>query len=236
MRNRRHRVETAEPTSDRNPDAVPDQGRALGDPTRYAIFDHLRQSNGPVSIAQLATVFPLHPNAIRLHLGKLRDASLVLEERSAPAGRGRPALTYRLNPGAIERWAAAGPHEELARMLLTMVETGRPAPEVGRDAGTRLAKSLSGHDHDATDLIVGVARRLGFEPTTPLTGSDPTEIRLTHCPFAVGAERAAPVVCELHRGLAEGVCQSAGGTMRVADLIIRPEPSAGCRLVLEPTN
>ncbi len=236
MRSSRNRSGADSATPDHNPIAVPDQGRALGDPTRYSIFDHLRRAVGPVSVAQLATVFPLHPNAIRLHLGKLRDAGLVLEERSAPVGRGRPALTYRLSPGAFERWASAGPHEELALMLLDMVETGRSAREVGRDAGTRLASSLSGRDHDATDLMVGVARRLGFEPEPPPPGAQPSEIVLTHCPFAVGAERAAPVVCDLHRGLAEGVCHSAGGTVAVADLIVRPEPSVGCRLVLEPAN
>lgn len=67
---------------------VRDQGRALGDRTRYAIFETLRDAAGPLTVAQLAAQFTLHPNAIRLHLGKLRDASLVIEETAAPRGRG----------------------------------------------------------------------------------------------------------------------------------------------------
>lgn len=147
---------------------VRDQGRALGDRTRYAIFETLRDAAGPLTVAQLAAQFTLHPNAIRLHLGKLRDASLVIEETAAPRGRGRPALLYRVSPGAVERWESATPHEELSLMLLEMLEEGRSPREVGRDTGARLAVSLDRSGRaDPVDLLVGVTRQLGFEPQVP---------------------------------------------------------------------
>ncbi len=231
---------------------IPGQARALGDPTRYAVFERLREAGEPLGVAQLAKEFALHANAIRLHLAKLRDAGLVVEETAAPRGRGRPPLVYRLSPGAIERWEAAGPHEELALMLLEMVEGRRPARSVGHDAGLRMAARLSGtrgssrpsdapveaSGGDPVETVVGVARHLGFEPTEPRpTGTDPLdrEIVLRRCPFAVGAQRAPHVVCELHRGLAEGICRPGSGAV-VTDLVVRDPHSGGCslRLRLEP--
>ncbi len=211
---------------------VRDQGRALGDRTRYAIFETLRDAADPLTVAQLAAQFALHPNAIRLHLGKLRDASLVIEETAAPQGRGRPALLYRVSPGAVERWESATPHEELSLMLLEMLEEGRSPREVGRKAGARLAASLDRSGRaDPVDLLVGVTRQLGFEPRLPAASAprgEDEEIVLHRCPFAVGAERAPQIVCELHRGLAEGVW--AGSDLQVTDLVVRNPHQAGCRL------
>lgn len=232
----------SDPPAARRP--VREQGRALGDPTRYAIFEQLRQASNPVGVADLASAFGLHPNAVRLHLGTLREAGLVVEEQAAGSGRGRPPRQYRLSPGAIERWDSAGPHEELALMLLEMVQTRRSAREVGRSAGRRLAGSLSGPALDAIGTVVGVARRLGFEPTQPrlLDGDGPPgprrEVVLRRCPFTVGALRAPQVVCELHRGLAEGVLAESSASQdadvdRVehVDLVVRDPRTAGCSLV-----
>lgn len=217
---------------------VRDQGRALGDRTRYAIFEALRGAPGPVTVADLAAQFSLHPNAIRLHLGKLRDASLVIEEAAAPRGRGRPALLYRVSPGAVERWESASPHEELSLMLLEMLEDGRSSRDVGRSAGARLASSLGpSAQADPVDLLVGVTRRLGFEPQAPqlATGSGgDDEIVLGRCPFAVGAERAPQIVCDLHRGLAEGVW--ADSELEVTELVVRNPHQAGCRLRYRAAN
>ncbi|MEI2730577.1 MAG: helix-turn-helix domain-containing protein [Dermatophilaceae bacterium] len=215
-------------------DAAPvgDQARALGHPSRYAIFEQLRLARRALVVADLARVIPLRPNAIRLHLATLRDAGLVVEETSSPRGRGRPAHGYRLSAGAIERWDASGPHEELSLMLLDLLKTRRSPREVGRDAGERLAADVSGRQSGAVDALVGVARRLGFDPDEVAAARAP-QIVLRNCPFAVGAERAPEVVCELHRGIADGVCRAAGGTWRVARLVVREPSRAGCRLILE---
>ena len=47
------------------------QARALGDPTRYAIFRHLADADDVVGIAELSEHFELNHNAIRQHPGKL---------------------------------------------------------------------------------------------------------------------------------------------------------------------
>jgi predicted ArsR family transcriptional regulator len=77
------------------------QARALGDPTRYRIFRYVAEVGRPVSVAEITAHVELHHNGVRQHLAKLCDASLLVEEFSAPAGRGRPALQYRLDPSAV---------------------------------------------------------------------------------------------------------------------------------------
>src|SRR5690606_28685753 len=90
------------------------QSRALGDRTRHSIFAYVRDAPRPVGVAELTRHLGLNHNAIRQHLAKLRDADLVVEERARRAGPGRPALQYRPNPGAIERWGGRGPYEALS--------------------------------------------------------------------------------------------------------------------------
>ena len=85
-----------------------EQARALGDPTRHAIFRHIAQAGTPVGIAQLNEQFPFNHNAIRQHLAKLLSAGLVMEsKRKARTGPTPPGL--RARPAAEGRGAPAGP-------------------------------------------------------------------------------------------------------------------------------
>jgi DNA-binding transcriptional ArsR family regulator len=42
-----------------------EQARALGDPTRHAIFRHIAEAGRPVGVAELNEEFPFNHNAIR---------------------------------------------------------------------------------------------------------------------------------------------------------------------------
>ena len=64
------------------------QARALGDPTRHAIFRHVSDAPAPVGVAELTQLLGLHHNAIRQHLAKLVEARLLVESSARPAGRG----------------------------------------------------------------------------------------------------------------------------------------------------
>ncbi len=203
------------------------QSRALGDPTRHAVFAYVRDAKNPVGVAELTGHFGLNHNAVRQHLAKLRDAGLVIEERSAPAGPGRPPLRYRPTLGAVERWGGAGAHEELAMMLLELLGGGVTSREVGRRAGRRFAA-----DHrpagDVVEVLEAVARRLGFEPRTEERPGG-ADVVLERCPFLGPATEAPGIVCDLHRGIAEGIADSVGGAV-VSDLVVRPPRRAGCRI------
>lgn len=212
-----------------DPRSVPGQGKALGDPTRYAIVELLHATPGGLAVSDLAAPLGLRHNAIRKHLARLTTAGLVVGVDGPRPPRGRPARIYRLAPGALERWNADTPADELSRMLLEMVTTGACAAEVGRVTGRRLALDDPTRAEPVA-RIEGVTRRLGFDPQRVATAAG-FDLLLQRCPFASAARQAADVVCTLHRGVAEGVCQSVGG-VRVLDLVVGNPDRGGCRLVL----
>jgi predicted ArsR family transcriptional regulator len=215
-------------------DAVEAQARALGDSTRHAIFRFVDDAARPVGVAEMTDHFGLNHNAIRQHLAKLRDAGLVVEEVATPSGPGRPALLYRTNPGAAGRWESHSPYEQLSALLIDVLKTGEDPRSVGRAAGRRLAKAASG-EPDRVRLLETLTRRLGFEPRT-VARRGGVEVVLDRCPFVASAQTAPEIVCELHRGLAEGVVESGrrgAHAARVTDLVIHPPKRAGCRIVID---
>ena len=67
---------------------------ALGDPTRRAIFELLRQ--GPLAVGELAGDVPVSRPAVSQHLRVLKQAGLVTD---AKAGTRR---VYRVDPQGLE--------------------------------------------------------------------------------------------------------------------------------------
>ena len=204
-----------------------EQARALGDPTRHAIFRYLVDADEPVGVAELTEHLGLHHNAIRQHLNKLVAAALVREERAAPTGRGRPRLVYSVDPGADSRWGVTGPYERLALLLSEIIRTGETPVEVGRRAGRR---SVDQVDDGATPDVAleHLMARHGFEPELRRHG-DAIDVALHRCPFATTAVAEPDVVCDLHLGLAMGAAERLGGI--VVDELDRNDPRrAPCHL------
>jgi predicted ArsR family transcriptional regulator len=197
------------------------RARALVDGTRRRLLDEL--GAGPLDVRALATRAGLHENAVRQHLSVLRDAGLVVEDVERVAGRvGRPRSLYR-SAGATT--PAVNPFERLAT-LLAEVAAGRPAAEVGAEDGVALAMAHVGRD--TADVVADIATGSGFAVRVDRR-PDGTRVVLGGCPFAA---IAGPVVCALHRGVAEGAARAAGGAVTrfdVADPAVRP-----CELTLAP--
>jgi predicted ArsR family transcriptional regulator len=207
------------------------QARALGDPTRYRIFCYVAQSREPVRIAAMTAHFGVNHNAIRQHLAKLCDAGLLVEEPAVHRVGGRPPLEYRLEPSAAGRWETDGPYQQLTLLLLEMQSTGRSACEVGAAAGRRVPVSAA--SVGPIDRLEAEMARRGFQPRRKERGST-TEIVLDRCPFAAAAAQDPDVVCELHRGLAEGILEAVGGQVELIRLVRHDPKRAGCRLVTRP--
>jgi predicted ArsR family transcriptional regulator len=165
--------------------SLQEQARALGDPTRYAIFRFIVDADDPVDVAALTDAFAFNHNAIRQHLAKLVDAELVVEETAARTGRGRPRLVYQPHPRADSRWGATGPYERLALLLSEMVRTGDAPEVVGHRAGVAAVGEFA-PGTDAVDVVAGFMERNGFEPTVTTRGSR-VEVVLDTCPFASAA-------------------------------------------------
>lgn len=210
------------------------QARALGDPTRHAIFRYVTDAPAPVSVAELTDHFGFNHNAIRQHLARLVEARLVVESTAPPVGRGRPKLLYAPDPTTDSRWGATGPYERLAVLLAEVVRSGDDPEEVGRRAGRRSRLGRRTASVDPVGALSEEMARQGFEPEVHRDGPQAT-ITLTNCPFLSAAAADADTVCSLHLGLARGVAEAVGG-IEVAELEARDPRRAHCRLVCHLTE
>jgi predicted ArsR family transcriptional regulator len=211
------------------------QARALGDPTRHAVFRYIADAERPVDVAELTEHLGLHHNAIRQHLAKLVEAGLVSEATAPRVGRGRPRLCYTVDPSVESRWGVTGAYERLTLMLTEIIRSGDSPVEVGRRFGARSRVDANGGNDPVSHLVAAMARH-GFEPTTTRRGND-VDIVLHACPFETTALADPDTVCALHLGLARGVAEPLDGL--IVDELIRRDPRRGaCRLRchLEPTT
>lgn len=202
------------------------QARALGDPTRFAIFRYIADAKAPVGVAELTSHLSLNHNAIRQHLAKLLAADLVLEQRVASGGRGRPRLAYELSAAGDSRWGTVGPYERLSLLLTEIIRTGQSPLEVGRRAGRMMRPTESASP--AEDMNAAMARQ-GFEPEVR-TRRGGADVILQNCPFATAALDDRETICTLHLGIAEGLVD--GTTATVDELVVKDPRRAGCRIRL----
>lgn len=205
------------------------QARALGDPTRHAIFRHIADAAEPVGVAELTDDFKFNHNAIRQHLSKLVESELVIENTVRTAGPGRPRLMYRVHPLAESRWGVTGPYERLSHLLTEIIASGDTPVEVGRRASNPYAIAPSPADRTVTDIASAMALQ-GFDPEirNHRGGAD---IILRSCPFQSAALLDPDVVCSLHLGLAEGLAQKSNA-VAVEELVTNDPTQAPCTLRL----
>ncbi len=195
------------------------QARALGDPTRHAIFRYLAGERRPVDVAELTDHMGLHHNAIRQHLSRLVAAGLAVESTAAPTGRGRPRLVYEVPPSVDSRWGVTGPYEQLSVLLSEIIRTGDTPVDVGRRAGS--IPGAVAVASDPADVMVDRLSRYGFDPVSKRSGNH-VDLVLQTCPFETTALADPDIVCSLHLGLAYGLADSIGGI--VVDDLVRSDP------------
>lgn len=203
------------------------QARALGDPTRYAVFRYLADAGVPIGVAELTDHVGLHHNAVRQHLAKLTEAGLVVEATARPVGRGRPRLVYQVDPAAEGRWGGEAPYERLAVLLAEVTRTGDAPVDVGRRAGRRMAQEAP-PGAEPVDALATVMARQGFDPRVRARG-EARDVVLRSCPFASAVLADPDTVCDLHLGLARGIAEAVGGL--AVDVLVAKDPRrAQCRL------
>jgi predicted ArsR family transcriptional regulator len=189
--------------------------KALGDETRYAMYEELARSTAALSASELAERLGIHANTVRLHLERLREVGLIDVEAVHRGTVGRPQHLYFLSATAPGLGFDPPAHALLAGLLAAMAErVGADAADAadtgrswGTDAGTRTRAS------GCLGALEAELTKLGFEPALESDGSDgrPARIEFLHCPFRDLAEAYPELVCNLHRGLCEGVVDAVGG-------------------------
>ena len=186
--------------------------KALGDETRFSMYRELAGSTRGRSAQELADSLGLHANTVRLHLDRLREAGLVDVEPVHRGTVGRPTHVYSLAPGAPGLGFDPPSYTLLSGLLAALAERvgadGDEAAEIGRAWGVE-----AGHrtrSWSCVKALVGEMERLGFEPETETT-ADLADMAFMRCPFRELAEAYPELVCNLHRGLAEGIVGEVGG-------------------------
>jgi len=186
--------------------------KALGDETRFSMYRELATSTRGRSAQELADSLGLHPNTVRLHLDRLREAGLVEVEPVHRGTVGRPTHVYSLAPGAPGLGFDPPSHVLLSGLLAALAERvgadGDEALQIGRAWGVEAGRRA--RSRSCVKALVAEMARLGFEPATETRG-DVADVAFMHCPFRELAEAYPELVCNLHRGISEGIVDEVGG-------------------------
>lgn len=189
--------------------------KALGDNTRYAIYLELARSVRPLATADISETLQLHPNTVRPHLERMRDAGLLIVEVGGRGDVGRPQHRYSIAPNAPSLGFEPPTMPLLARMVLAMAARLKASPDdaeaVGRTEGAARAKPYQ-RAPSTLEALVSDHDRLGFDPLVTDSGDGPDSavIAFANCPFAELAEQHSDLVCGLHRGLVAGFVAEMG--------------------------
>jgi predicted ArsR family transcriptional regulator len=203
--------------------------KALGDETRFAMYRELAQSTTPLSAQDLADALGLHANTVRLHLERLREAGVVDVEAVHRGTVGRPQHYYSLAPGAPGLGFDPPAHALLAGLLAAMAErigaASTDAEQTGHAWGVEAGRRTPGRS--CLDSLAAELARLGFQPAADEDVDENGQARIDflHCPFRELAEAYPELVCNLHRGLCEGVVDQAGsGSVVGFSTLYEPDP------------
>src|SRR5256714_11158925 len=109
--------------------------KALGDETRYAMYEELARSTAALSASDLAERLGIHANTVRLHLERLREVGLVDVEAVHRGTVGRPQHLYFLSAGAPGLGFDPPAHALLAGLLASLAERVGADPDDAADTG-----------------------------------------------------------------------------------------------------
>lgn len=194
-----------------------------------------------VTIEELAEHLGGHPNASRAHLASLTEDGLLQISELRRSGAGRPPRCYSLTAAGRQALTPSeqptGLEELAAALTAYLVESGHGEEEARRigeawGAG-RAAKMTDAESDDAVDQVSRILDALGFEPTREAE-EDGEFILIRRCPLLGLAKENPQFICQVHRGLVDGMLKSAG-TDRSIELLPFAHPE-GCVVRLRPAD
>lgn len=215
-----------------------DAVKALVEPTRRALYDHIVSVGDWVGRDQAADAVGVErPNAAH-HLDRLAADGLLevdyrrISGRQGP-GAGRPAKLYRRAHGEIEVSLPPRDYELAGRLLAEAIDSSRSEGTPIEDSlvrtasaeGNRLAESLRcGHpdwEHETVSAkrqaVVDALDAQGFEPAL----ADDGTVILRNCPFHHLAQSHTDLVCGMNLNILGSLVERLDG----ADLQARLEPA-----------
>lgn len=191
---------------------------ALGDTTRRGIYVMIRESHEPLTAAQIAKAFDIHPNVARHHLDRLFENDFIrLSERPlAEPTAGRPAKRFEVTDKSVTVQYSAAKYDTLADLLTSIIEqlddgtALETAERVGRDYGRSLGAEIGipedeGYERAAMAVATAMMGR-GLGASTV-----PGENRIVahFCPLAEDEDEVSAVIQHLDHGIIQGLLESA---------------------------
>lgn len=209
-------------------------GDVLAQPTRARLFALLGELRRPVTTDELAKRLKLHPNGVRLHLDRLRDAGLVEREREQRA-RGRPRDRWSIAAGARPGGEPPSAYADLSRWLVRALTAEKAGVRAVEATGRRIGRQLA-RDGDprvpAEQRLHDALVAMGFQPQR----SRPAPSRLTYClancPYRDVVAERQPLVCGLHRGMTRGLLDTIDPATRLTGFVPKDPQRAGCLIEL----
>lgn len=207
--------------------------KALGDDTRYAIYREVAASPVPLGAAELAERLGLHPNTIRPHLDRMREAGLVRMSVDSDGSVGRPQHRWSVSPGAPSLGLEPSGFRLLAHLLADAAARAGLREDELREIGAARGRedSYASRATGAGACLAAVVEQLtdlGFDPAVEGAGANVT-VAFSRCPFRELAAAFPDLVCQLHRGLTEGMVGAGGGEVRSFATLVDEDP---CRVEL----
>jgi predicted ArsR family transcriptional regulator len=183
--------------------------KALGDNTRYAIYLELARSDKPLSTTEIADSLDLHPNTVRPHLERMRDVGLLAVDADSRGTVGRPQHRWSLAAEAPSLGLEPSGFRLLARLLAGVASVAGldtdAVAAVGWAEGHRSgAQRAAAGTQSCLEALVDELADLGFDPAVGEDG-ELTTVGFARCPFREVASEFPALVCQLHRGLVEGI-------------------------------
>jgi predicted ArsR family transcriptional regulator len=181
---------------------------ALADPSRRALFDHVRRQDHAVSREEAADATGMSRGLAAFHLDKLVEVGLLSSRYEATPGRGRSPKVY-FAPVPVHLSIPERRYEILARIL---------AAAVAEDpSNVELAAHRAARDLGAT-YGLGALEGLGFEPERR-----DDRILLRNCPFQELAHAHTELICALNLSFVTGMLQGSAARAELS-----PQPGCCC--------
>jgi predicted ArsR family transcriptional regulator len=141
---------------------------------------------------------------------------------------GRPQHRYFPAPGGPALGIDPPAHVLLAGLLAALAEASGADPAAARATGRAFGSrtEAAGANRSCLARLATELDRLGFDPAVDpgADGGATTRIEFLHCPFRELAEAYPDLVCNLHRGICEGVVESGRGTVEDFSTLYEPDP------------
>jgi predicted ArsR family transcriptional regulator len=206
---------------------------ALAQPSRARLFELLTELRRPAGTDELAAELDLHPNGVRMHLERLREAGLVSRERT-PQGRGRPRDMWTIASGARPGGDPPSGYGDLGRWLSRVLARGKASQRAIETAGREIGRELVPirGDASAEQTVFATLVSLGFQPEREPHVPGRLTYRLCNCPYRDAANESQAVVCTLHRGITRGVLESIAPDTKLERFVPHDPYTAGCTIEL----